>query len=99
MPGYMARAAAGGHHRRQSLAIAAEDGQLVLFLYSNSLISEFTCKFCYLREEHLFAGIFLKENDVAKLTICTIEDSRTLNKMLYLRPLGNVCSMTELADL
>lgn len=31
MPGYMARAAAGGHHRRQSLAIAAEDGQLVFF--------------------------------------------------------------------
>ncbi|AQK74009.1 Isoflavone reductase [Zea mays] len=44
-------------------------------------------------------GVFVKENDVAKFTICTIEDPRTLNKTLYLRPPGNVFSMNELADL
>jgi hypothetical protein len=29
MPGCVARAAVGGHHRRQSPVVAAEDGQLV----------------------------------------------------------------------
>ncbi|KAG8072028.1 hypothetical protein GUJ93_ZPchr0006g41771 [Zizania palustris] len=44
-------------------------------------------------------GVFVKEADVAKFTICTIEDPRTLNKTLYLRPSGNVYSMNELVDL
>jgi len=45
------------------------------------------------------AGVFVKEGDVAQFTICTIEDPRTLNQTLYLRPPGNICSMNELADL
>ncbi|KAL6633696.1 hypothetical protein ACP70R_026367 [Stipagrostis hirtigluma subsp. patula] len=44
-------------------------------------------------------GVFVEENDVAKFTICTIEDPRTLNKTVYLRPPGNVYSMDELVDL
>jgi hypothetical protein len=44
-------------------------------------------------------SVFVKENDIAKFRVCTIEDPRTLNKMLYLRPPGNVCSINELADL
>uniref|UniRef100_A0A0A8Y2J3 NmrA-like domain-containing protein n=1 Tax=Arundo donax TaxID=35708 RepID=A0A0A8Y2J3_ARUDO len=44
-------------------------------------------------------GVFVEESDVAKFTICTIEDPSTLNKTLYLRPPGNVCSMNELVDL
>ncbi|PAN07804.1 hypothetical protein PAHAL_1G363900 [Panicum hallii] len=44
-------------------------------------------------------GVFVKEGDVAQFTICTIEDPRTLNQTLYLRPPGNACSMNELADL
>ncbi|CAN6274762.1 unnamed protein product [Urochloa humidicola] len=44
-------------------------------------------------------GVFVKEGDVAQFTICTIDDPRTLNKTVYLRPPGNVCSMNELADL
>lgn len=55
--------------------------------------------FCYLKEEHFSAGVFVEEGDVAQFTICTIEDLRTLNKTLYLRPPGNVCSMNDLADL
>jgi hypothetical protein len=45
------------------------------------------------------AGVFVKETDAAKFAICTIEDPRTLNKTLYLRPPGSVCSMNELVDL
>ena len=45
------------------------------------------------------AGVFVKEGDVAQFTICAIEDPRTLNQTLYLRPPGNICSMNELADL
>jgi hypothetical protein len=43
--------------------------------------------------------VFVEEGDVVQFTICTIEDPRTLNKTLYLRPPGNMCSMNELADL
>jgi len=44
-------------------------------------------------------GVFVKEGDVAQFTICTLDDPRTLNQTLYLRPPGNICSMNELADL
>uniref|UniRef100_A0ACD5YL20 Uncharacterized protein n=1 Tax=Avena sativa TaxID=4498 RepID=A0ACD5YL20_AVESA len=44
-------------------------------------------------------GIFVEESDVAKFTVCTIEDPRTINKSLYLRPPGNVYSLNELAGL
>uniref|UniRef100_A0A0E0GBV3 NmrA-like domain-containing protein n=1 Tax=Oryza nivara TaxID=4536 RepID=A0A0E0GBV3_ORYNI len=44
-------------------------------------------------------GVFVEETDVAKFTICTIDDPRTLNNTLYLRPLGNVYSMNKLVDL
>jgi hypothetical protein len=41
----------------------------------------------------------LKRMILLKFTVCTIEDPRTLNKMLYLRPPENVCSINELAYL
>ncbi|CAI9286747.1 unnamed protein product [Lactuca saligna] len=44
-------------------------------------------------------GVFMKETDVAKFTISTMEDPRTLNKVLYLRPQGNMYSMNELAEI
>ncbi|CAH9057481.1 unnamed protein product [Cuscuta europaea] len=44
-------------------------------------------------------GIFVKESDVAAFTISTVDDPRTLNKVIYLRPAGNVCSMNELVEL
>lgn len=43
-------------------------------------------------------GVFMKETDVAKFTISTMDDPRTLNKVLYLRPQGNMYSMNELAE-
>ncbi|XP_058750475.1 probable pinoresinol-lariciresinol reductase 3 [Vicia villosa] len=44
-------------------------------------------------------GVFMQESDVADFTINAVEDPRTLNKVLYLRPLGNVCSLNELVEL
>ncbi|KAF6171336.1 hypothetical protein GIB67_020403 [Kingdonia uniflora] len=44
-------------------------------------------------------AVFVKERDVANFTISTVDDPRTLNKVLYLRPPGNVYSMNELVDI
>ncbi|KAK1559614.1 hypothetical protein Q3G72_016465 [Acer saccharum] len=43
-------------------------------------------------------GVFVKDSDVAAFTISTLDDPCTLNKVLYLRPPGNVYSMNELVD-
>lgn len=49
---------------------------------------------------HLFpAAVFVTDRDVANYTICTIDDPRSLNKTLYLRPPGNVYSMNELVEI
>lgn len=47
----------------------------------------------------LSAGVFVKETDVATFTISAVDDPRTLNKVLYLRPPGNVYSLNELVEL
>ncbi|CAL5212383.1 unnamed protein product [Lathyrus oleraceus] len=44
-------------------------------------------------------GVFMQESDVAAFTINAVDDPRTLNKVLYLRPTGNVCSLNELVEL
>uniref|UniRef100_A0A1J3GLJ9 Putative pinoresinol-lariciresinol reductase 3 n=1 Tax=Noccaea caerulescens TaxID=107243 RepID=A0A1J3GLJ9_NOCCA len=44
-------------------------------------------------------AVFVNEVDAAAFTIKTIDDPRTLNKTLYLRPHGNVCSMNDLVEL
>ncbi|GMJ12757.1 Genetic Variants in leaf Senescence [Hibiscus trionum] len=41
-------------------------------------------------------AVFVKDVDVAACTVSAIDDPRTLNKTLYLRPPGNACSMNEL---
>ncbi|XP_009378522.2 probable pinoresinol-lariciresinol reductase 3 [Pyrus x bretschneideri] len=43
-------------------------------------------------------GVFVKESDVAAFTIRALDDPRTLNKVVYLRPQGNVYSMNELVE-
>lgn len=44
-------------------------------------------------------GVFVKEKDVAAFTIKAVDDPRTLNKALHLRPPGNVYSMNELVEI
>lgn len=44
-------------------------------------------------------GVFMKESDVAAFTISAVDDPRTLNKAVHLRPQGNVYSMNELVEL
>lgn len=41
----------------------------------------------------------MNDFDVAAFTIKAIDDPRTLNKTLYLRPPGNICSMNDLVEL
>ncbi|KAL9244999.1 hypothetical protein vseg_018709 [Gypsophila vaccaria] len=43
-------------------------------------------------------GVFVNEIDVAAFTISAVDDPRTLNKAMYLRPAGNVYSMNELVE-
>ncbi|CAH2076821.1 unnamed protein product [Thlaspi arvense] len=56
-------------------------------------VSCFFCSVCVL------VAVFVNEVDAAAFTIKTIDDPRTLNKTLYLRPPGNVCSMNDLVEL
>ncbi|XP_059433122.1 probable pinoresinol-lariciresinol reductase 3 [Corylus avellana] len=44
-------------------------------------------------------GVFVKESDVAAFTISAVDDPRTLNKVLYLRPPGNVYSLSEMIEI
>lgn len=44
-------------------------------------------------------GVFVRERDVAAFTISAVDDPRTLNKVLYLRPPGNVYSLNELVEI
>jgi len=44
----------------------------------------------------MIAAVFLDEDDVATYTVKAIDDPRTLNKTLYLRPPENILSQAEL---
>jgi hypothetical protein len=44
---------------------------------------------------HYYAVIFLDEDDVATYTIKSIDDPRTLNKTIYLRPQENILTQNE----
>nr|XP_015866427.3 phenylcoumaran benzylic ether reductase POP1-like [Ziziphus jujuba var. spinosa] len=44
-------------------------------------------------------GIFNKEEDVATYTIRTVDDPRTSNKILYIKPPANIYSFNELVSL
>ncbi|KAI6706787.1 hypothetical protein NL676_009749 [Syzygium grande] len=44
-------------------------------------------------------SVFLNEDDIATYTIKTIDDPRTLNKTVYLRPPENILSQRQLVDM
>ncbi|CAA2974030.1 probable pinoresinol-lariciresinol reductase 3 isoform X1 [Olea europaea var. sylvestris] len=44
-------------------------------------------------------GVFVKQSDVAAFTISAVDDPRTLNRTIYLRPPGNVLSVNELIEI
>nr|XP_010906353.3 LOW QUALITY PROTEIN: isoflavone reductase-like protein [Elaeis guineensis] len=43
--------------------------------------------------------VFLAEEDVGTYTIKTVDDPRTLNKILYVKPPANICSFNQLVSL
>ncbi|MCI23664.1 isoflavone reductase-like protein, partial [Trifolium medium] len=44
-------------------------------------------------------AVFNKEEDIAGYTIKAVDDPRTLNKILYIRPPANVLSFNDLVSL
>ena len=45
------------------------------------------------------AAIYVDEDDIATYTVKTIDDPRTLNKTLYLRPPENIVSQREVVKM
>jgi len=45
------------------------------------------------------AAVFNKEDDIATCTIKAVDDPRTLNKILYIRPPANTISFNDLVSL
>ena len=45
------------------------------------------------------AAIYVEEDDIAMYTIKTIDDPRTLNKTVYLRPPKNILSQREVVEI
>lgn len=46
-----------------------------------------------------FVAIFVDEKDMSTLAIQAVEDPRTLDKILYVRPPANICSFGQLVCL
>lgn len=46
-----------------------------------------------------FEATFVKEEDIATYTIKAVDDPRTLNKVMYMRPHANTLSFNELVSL
>ncbi|CAN1125320.1 Phenylcoumaran benzylic ether reductase POP1 [Linum perenne] len=53
----------------------------------------------YMNVIFISAAIFNKEEDIATYTIKAVDDPRTLNKTLYIRPPGNIISLNDLVSL
>lgn len=47
----------------------------------------------------MYAVVFMDEDDIATYTIKTIDDPRTLNKTVYLRPAENILSQRQLVEM
>ena len=47
----------------------------------------------------MLTAIFVKEEDIATYTIKAVDDPRTLNKIVYLRPPENIFSINEIVSL
>jgi phenylcoumaran benzylic ether reductase len=58
-------------------------------------LSVFTCLYFL----SVISAVFVAEEDVATYTIKAIDDPRTLNKILYMRPPKNTISQNELVSL
>ena len=47
----------------------------------------------------IFLGVFVEEENIATYTIKAVEDPRTLNKTLYVRPPANILSFNEIVSI
>ncbi|KAL4559432.1 hypothetical protein LXL04_031570 [Taraxacum kok-saghyz] len=49
--------------------------------------------------DFVFVAVFNEEHDIGTYTIKAVDDPRTLNKILYIKPPENICSLNELVSL
>ncbi|KAM0029818.1 putative oxidoreductase [Helianthus debilis subsp. tardiflorus] len=79
--------------------------KIVYITWLFSLCTEFplqrTSKFTsvYLKRDYVLVAIFVDEDDVAAYIIKTIDDPRTLNKTLYIRPPANILSQRQVVKI
>ena len=69
------------------------------FAYSLSKIAWIDAYWNFYVSLLYFPAIFVSEEDVGIFTIRAVDDPRTLNKILYVRPPGNIFSQNELVSL
>jgi len=48
---------------------------------------------------YVIVVVFNEEHDIGTYTIKAVDDPRTLNKIIYIKPLKNTCSFNELVSL
>jgi len=58
---------------------------------------QFNCLNCAF--EMFVSAIYVKEEDIGTYTIKAVDDPRTLNKILYVRPPANILTFNELVSL
>ena len=61
------------------------------YLYMNYIYNNIPCV--------NLAAIYVDEDDIAMYTIKTIDDPRTLNKTVYIRPPKNILSQREVVEI
>ena len=47
----------------------------------------------------VIVAVFNDEHDIGTYTIKAVDDPRTLNKILYIKPPKNICSLNEVVSL
>ena len=62
-------------------------------------ISIVACWFFFFFGRIVSIAVFNKEDDIGTFTIKAVDDPRTLNKILYIKPPKNTCSFNELVAL
>jgi len=87
-----------------------ERGTLILRMVNYYIArSFFSGNLCLIEKKNTFLSLFLRvfdstaiyvdEDDIAMYTIKTVDDPRTLNKTLYIRPPNNILSQREVVQI
>lgn len=84
--------------KKVKLTTTSTLGGLVHAFWSSSYIIQYVHTSLYFNL-HFCAAVFNKEEDIGTYTIKAVDDPRTLNKILYLRPPKNIYSFNDVIAL